>query len=126
MYAKIIIDQDAKALDKIFEYIVPDGLNVDVGMRVYVPFGKRILQGFIVELSESCEYDESKLVENTIEIPVQVNGKVRATIEIDVNASEDDVKNKVHSNANIQNQLDGKSIVKEIYVKNKIYNIVVK
>ena len=71
-------------------------------------------------------YDESKLVENTIEIPVQVNGKVRATIEIEVNASEDDVKNKVHSNANIQNQLDGKSIVKEIYVKNKIYNIVVK
>ena len=71
-------------------------------------------------------YDESKLVEDTIEIPVQINGKVRATIQITVDAAEEDVKNSVHENANIQAQLEGKNVVKEIYVKNKIYNIVVK
>ena len=71
-------------------------------------------------------YDESKLIEDTIEIPVQVNGKVRATVQINVDASDDIVKNLVHENANIKAQLDGKNIVKEIYVKNKIYNIVVK
>lgn len=71
-------------------------------------------------------YDESKLVEDTVEIPVQINGKVRATVEIAVDASEEEVKNVVHENANIQAQLEGKTVVKEIYVRNKIYNIVVK
>ena len=71
-------------------------------------------------------YDEAKLVEDTVEIPVQVNGKVRATIQIAVDASEEEVKNIVHENANVQSQLEGKTVVKEIYVKNKIYNIVVK
>ena len=71
-------------------------------------------------------YDEAKLVENTVEIPVQINGKVRATVEIPVESTEEEVKNIVHENANIQTQLEGKNVVKEIYVKNKIYNIVVK
>ena len=71
-------------------------------------------------------YDEAKLVEDTVEIPVQINGKVRATVSISVDASEDEVKNIVHQNSNIQAQIEGKTVVKEIYVKNKIYNIVVK
>ncbi len=69
-------------------------------------------------------YDESKIVDDIIEIPIQVNGKLRATISINVDEDESIVKNKVH-NA-ISNLLDGKSIVKEIYVKNKIYNVVIK
>ena len=71
-------------------------------------------------------YDEAKLVEDTVEIPVQINGKVRATVSISVDASEDEVKNIVQQNSNIQAQIEGKTVVKEIYVKNKIYNIVVK
>ncbi len=71
-------------------------------------------------------YDETKLVEDTVEIPVQINGKVRATVSISIDASEDEVKNIVHQNSNIQAQIEGKTVVKEIYVKNKIYNIVVK
>ena len=71
-------------------------------------------------------YDEAKLVEDTIEIPVQINGKVRATIAIPVDATEEEIKEIAHSNSNIQAQLQGHTIVKEIYVKNKIYNIVIK
>ena len=71
-------------------------------------------------------YDETKLVEDTIEIPVQVNGKVRATVQIGTDATDEDVKKAVMENSNIQAQLEGKTVVKEIYVKNKIYNIVVK
>ena len=71
-------------------------------------------------------YDETKLVEDTVEIPVQINGKVRATVSISVDAGEDEVKNIVHKSSNIQTQIEGKTVVKEIYVKNKIYNIVVK
>ncbi len=61
MFAKIIIDQDAKALDREFEYSIPDGMNVQVGMRVIVPFGNRSVQGFVVEISENCSFDETKV-----------------------------------------------------------------
>ena len=61
MFAEIIIDQDAKALDKVFEYIIPDALDVNIGMRVYVPFGKRVLQGYIINIKDNCDYDKDKL-----------------------------------------------------------------
>lgn len=69
MFAKIIIDQDAKALDKVFEYKIPQDMSVEVGERVIVPFGNRYLQGFIVGFEETCQYDESKLkfIERKIE-----------------------------------------------------------
>lgn len=72
------------------------------------------------------EYDESKIAENEIEIPVQINGKVKETITIPVDLEESKVKEIVHENGNIANLTNGKTIVKEIYVKNKIYNIVIK
>ena len=72
------------------------------------------------------EYDESKITENEIEIPVQINGKVKETITIPVDLEEGKVKKIVHENCNITNLINGKTIVKEIYVKNKIYNIVIK
>lgn len=61
LFAKIIIDQDAKALDKVFEYQIPDDMQVAVGERVIVPFGSRNLQGFIVDICDSCSYDEDKV-----------------------------------------------------------------
>ena len=72
------------------------------------------------------KFDPSKTVDDEIEIPVQVNGKVKATILVPLNADDATVKEKVHSMPNIQNATAEKTIVKEIYVKNKIYNIVVK
>ncbi len=61
MYASVIIDQDAKAIDRVFEYIVPDGTRVCAGMRVVVPFGARVVQGFVIEIKHDCSYDPSKL-----------------------------------------------------------------
>ncbi len=61
MFAKIIIDQDAKALDKVFEYKIPDDMQVGVGERVIVPFGARYLQGFVVGIEQQSQYDESKI-----------------------------------------------------------------
>ncbi len=72
------------------------------------------------------QYDEAKTVENTIELPIQINGKLKSTISIAVDSSEEQVKDLVHSNTQVQNATADKTIVKEIYVKNKIYNIVVK
>ena len=72
------------------------------------------------------EYDENKTLEDKIEIPVQINGKLKATISINRDADQDEVKQAVNANETIQNAIAGKNVVKEIYVKNKIYNIVVK
>ena len=69
-------------------------------------------------------YDESKTIDDEITLPIQFNGKLKATIQISLNEDEASVKEKVHEAIN--SKLDGKNIIKEIYVKNKIYNIVVK
>lgn len=71
-------------------------------------------------------YDEAKTIDDEIEIPVQVNGKVKATVSIALDTDEAIVKEKVHENQSVKNAISDKNIVKEIYVKNKIYNIVVK
>ena len=71
-------------------------------------------------------FDESKTVEDTIELPIQINGKLRANVEINKDEEEKVVKEKVHSNERIQEFIAGKEIVKEIYVPNRIYNIVIK
>ncbi len=69
-------------------------------------------------------YDETKIISNTITLPIQFNGKLKATIEIEKDLPQDIIKEKVYNT--ISSKLDGKTIIKEIYVKNKIYNIVVK
>ena len=71
-------------------------------------------------------FDESKTVEDTIELPIQINGKLRANVEINKDEEEKVVKEKVHSNERIIEFIEGKEIVKEIYVPNRIYNIVIK
>ena len=72
------------------------------------------------------EWDEAKTIESTIEIAVQVNGKVKATIAVDKDEEQDSVKEKVFATDAVKAAVEGKNIVKEIYVKGRIYNIVVK
>ena len=69
-------------------------------------------------------YDENKCKENEYNLPIQVNGKLRATLRIAYNTDESIIKEKAYEA--VANYLEEKTIVKEIYVKNKIYNIVVK
>jgi len=71
-------------------------------------------------------FDESKIVEDTKEIAVQVNGKVRATINILVDESEDSIKEKALACENVQRHLEGLQIVKILVIKNRIVTIVAK
>ncbi|MBR2742712.1 MAG: leucine--tRNA ligase [Clostridia bacterium] len=71
-------------------------------------------------------YDEQKTVDESIEIAVQVNGKLRGTIKIAVDSSQEDALKLAYENEAVKAAVDGKKIVKEIYVKNKIVNIVAK
>ncbi len=72
------------------------------------------------------EYDEAKTVEDTVEIAIQVNGKVKGTVKVGREEDEASVKAKAHEVQTVANFLEGKNIVKEIYVKGKIFNIVAK
>ena len=72
------------------------------------------------------EYDEAKTVLEEKEIGVQVNGKLRGSINVHVNDSDDEIKEKALSNENVIRHIDGKEIVKIIVIKGRIVNIVVK
>ena len=72
------------------------------------------------------EYDPAKCVDASVEIAVQISGKIKARLMIPSDAAEEEVKALVMADANVQAALAGKSIIKEIYVKGKLYNIVAK
>jgi len=72
------------------------------------------------------EYDEEKTLENEIEIGVQVNGKLRASIKINKDEEQEIVKEKALNEENVIKNIEGKEIVKVIVVPNRIVNIVVK
>lgn len=69
-------------------------------------------------------FDESKCKDETVEIAVQVAGKIRARIEIDAGAAQADVIAQAKSHPDVAANLDGRTIVKEIYVPGKLVNIV--
>lgn len=71
-------------------------------------------------------YEEDKLVDSEKEIAVQVNGKVRATILVHIDDTDDVIKEKALSEDNVKKHIEGKEIVKIIVIKGKIVNIVVK
>ena len=72
------------------------------------------------------KYDEAKTVANEIEIPIQINGKFKGKVSVGKEAGEEEVKAIVHKQNAVLNIPEDKKIVKEIYVKGRIYNIVVK
>ena len=71
-------------------------------------------------------YDETKLVEDTFEMVVQVNGKVRGKIEVDSSTTEEEMKEKAKEIENVKNYLDGHEIIKEIVVPKKLVSFVIK
>ncbi|MGC8852208.1 MAG: class I tRNA ligase family protein, partial [Hydrogenobacter sp.] len=70
--------------------------------------------------------DETALKVDVLEIPVQINGKLRAVITLPVDADEELAKSTALSNEKIKKFVDGKEIKKVIYVKNKLLNLVIK
>ena len=69
-------------------------------------------------------YDESKLTKDTVKMAVSVNGKLRATIEVPLDLSEDEVRELAFKEEGVIRHTEGKTIKKVIVVKNKIINIV--
>ena len=106
----------------------------EIFLQLLNPFAPHITEELNQKLGNKEElayiawptYDEEKTHDDEINLPVQVNGKLRANVLINKDEEESSVKEKVHANERIQSFTDGKQIVKEIYVPNRIYNIVIK
>lgn len=81
--------------------------------------------GILAE-AEWPEYDESKCVDESVEIVVQVNGKIKAKLNIPVDADKDSVLDLAKKDENVKKAIDGMKIIKEIVVPKKLVNLVVK
>ena len=71
-------------------------------------------------------YDEAKCIDDTIEIVVQINGKIRAKLNVPAEIEQADAVSLAKADEKVQAELNGKNIIKEIYVKGKLVNIVAK
>lgn len=118
------------------EYYAVESISKDdytVLLTLLYPFAPHITEELneVIGNSPICKsswpkYDETKTIDETKEIAVQVNGKVRGTITIHVDDSEDIIKERALNEDNVNKHIEGKNIVKVIVIKGKIVNIVVK
>lgn len=115
---KTRIDEDSKKI--VVKLIAP------IAPHLAEELWETLGQGDSVFNAKWPEYSDEMLIEDTVEIVVQINGKLRAKFEADAGIEEKDALATAKSIDKLQKYLDGKKIVKEIYVPGKIVNIVVK
>ena len=102
--------------------------------RILSPFAPHICEEMWENLGQNgfCstakwpEYDEALTIDDEKEIAVQVCGKLKGTVVIPAGAEEDAVWDIIQTNENVMSALEGKQIIKKIYIKDKIFNIVAK
>ncbi|MEG2083432.1 MAG: leucine--tRNA ligase, partial [Oscillospiraceae bacterium] len=105
-----------------------------VFLQLLNPFAPHIteemwqLAGFKGQIAhrEWPKYDESRCVDDIVEIAVQINGKLRDTIQVAAEATQQEALAAARASDKVLRELEGKNILKEIYVKGKIVNIVAK
>ena len=103
-------------------------------LQLLNPFAPHMTEEIWERLGEKTEiaktpwpsFDEAKTIDDEIEVPVQINGKLKTTVKVPKDIEQSEIDKVVEENEVIAKLLDGKTIVKKIYVKGKIYNIVVK
>ncbi|MGN1452003.1 MAG: class I tRNA ligase family protein, partial [Eubacteriales bacterium] len=89
--------------------------------ELWEPFG----EGLIAKASWP-EYDEAKTVEDSVNVAVQINGKLRATIRVPRDSESDVMLAAAHAEPKVAAALEGVTVIREIAVKNRIVNFVVK
>jgi len=126
------MEYTTKLMDLAKKYDGIDALTLEKLIIMLAPFTPHIAEemwqitghdGDIFDQGWPC-YDSDKLVMNTVEIALQINGKVRGSLEINTNDAKEDVLSRAKEV--LSSKMEGMEIVKEIYVPGKIVNIVVK
>ena len=126
------------AMMTLLNTIIDNGSLTRDELKIFVkmlcPFAPHICEEIWHDLGETelCslsawpEYDEAKTVDSTVEIVVQVNGKLKARLNIAADISSEDAINTAKSDSKIAAEISGKTVIKEIYVPKKLVNIVVR
>ena len=112
-----ISKEELKTLAKILSPFAPH-----IAEEVYSTLGGEGL----VSLAKWPEYDEAKTKDDTVEMPVQINGKVRSVVMIPAEATKEAILEAAKADEKVKTAIDGKTVIKEIVVPGKIINIVVK
>ena len=107
--------------------------NKEVYVKLLSPFAPHLAEEMWEKIGNKCSvfneswptYDESKTVLDKIDIAVQVNGKLRATLKIKNSDSKESVLMLAKEQSNVLSHIEGKNIIKEIYIPGKIVNLVV-
>ncbi len=121
-------------LNEIYEVKSINKAEMKTFITLLNPFAPHITEemweicGFEGMLNQTSwpTYDEAKCVDSTVKIAVQVNGKIKARIEVPAEVSNDDAISQAKAVDAVAKEIDGKTIVKELYVKKRLVNIVVK
>ena len=108
--------------------------ELSILVRLLCPFAPHLAEQMwqdlggkgLCSLAAWPEWDEAKTVDSTVEVAVQINGKVRATVELPLNCPAADAIATAKANEKIIPFIEGKTVIKEISIPNKIINIVVK
>ena len=124
-YSNILVKYENTGIPKYY---------IEQLLLILAPFAPHIAEELWEKIGNSYSihnerypmYDEKYLIEDEKEIAVQVNGKLRGTVMIHVDDSEDVIKEKAMQEENVSKHIAGKEIVKVIVIKGKIINIVVK
>ncbi|MBO7162415.1 MAG: leucine--tRNA ligase, partial [Clostridia bacterium] len=106
--------------------------ELKVFVTLLAPFAPHLAEEMWHDLGESTyvsltpwpKYDESKTVDNTVEIAVQFLGKLKGTVVIPADADENTAWEIIEKSGVLDQALEGKTIVKKIYVKGRIFNVV--
>ncbi len=106
---------------------------VDAFVRILAPFAphlgeelwRRLGHTETITFAPWPSWDEAKLAVDTITVAVQVNGKLRDSVDVPADAAEADIIATAKASANVQKYLEGKTIRREIYVKGRLVNLVV-
>ena len=109
---------------------------IDLGLliRLIEPFAPHLAEELWEQISHTDlltyepwpQFNEELIKDESFTLAIQVNGKVRATLEMAANSSEEEIKNAAMQDENVKKWVDGKEIIKIVYVKGKLLSIVIK
>ena len=111
-------------MGKSFDFLLTAAALI-AGILLLTGHGDFLLKGGNAELRKA-KYDEAKTVDKSIEIPIQINGKLRSVITVDAESPKESILETARADERVSSAIDGKTVVKEIYVPGKLVNIVVK
>ena len=121
-------------INEIYEVGTLTKDELGIFARLLCPYAPHLCEEIWAELgnkelcavSEWPEYDEAKTIDSTVEIAMQVCGKFKGTISVPADSDKDTVIAAAKASEKVASAIEGKTVVKEIYVPNKLVNIVVK